>query len=74
MLYQVQRQCTAGAYRAIATFTTHEKAVAYLEEIAASSPKRLGQKPYDGGDKWQDSTNPHNVNRYRITTIEVDIL
>ena len=64
-MYQVQRQRTAGAYIAIKTCETHTEAVAYLANIAASTPSR----PYNGEDKWQDSKDVHNVNRYRIVPL-----
>jgi len=62
MLYQVQRQRTAGAYITIKTCGSHDEAVGYLSSIASEHP----EYPYKGGDKWQDSRNVHNVNRYRI--------
>ena len=65
MLYQVQRQRTAGAYITIKTCESHEQAVDYLGSIAAEHP----DYPYNGGDKWQDSKNVHNVNRYRIVQL-----
>lgn len=67
MLYQIQRQHTAGAYITIKTVLTHEEAVDFLANIAADTP----QYPYNGGDKWQDSKNVHNVNRYRIVGIQL---
>ena len=67
MLYQIQRQRTAGAYITIKTVTSHEEAVSYLAEIAAQTP----QYPYNGEDKWQDSKNVHNVNRYRIVGLQI---
>lgn len=67
MLYQIQRQRTAGAYITIKTVFTHNEAVAYLAGIAAEHPER----PYNGEDKWQDSKNVHNVNRYRIVELTV---
>ena len=67
MLYQVQRQHTAGAYITIKTCKTHEEAVCYLSSIATQTPDR----PYNGEDKWQDSSNCHNVNRYRIITLAI---
>ena len=68
MLYQVQRQRTAGAYITIKTCTNHEEAINYLAAIAAEeNPNR----PYRGEDKWQNSSDVHNVNRYRIVPLEV---
>lgn len=67
MLYQVQKQHTAGAYIAIKTALSHNEAVSYLAQIAAEHPER----PYHGEDKWQDSSNVHNVNRYRIVELTV---
>lgn len=66
MLYQVQRQRTAGAYIGIRVCGSHEEAVRYLRDIAAGYPDR----PYDGGDKWQTSNNVHNVDRYRIVPLQ----
>lgn len=63
MFYQLQEQHTAGAYIGIQIFKTHEEAVQHLAKIAAQeNPDR----PYNGGDKWQDSSDVHCVNRYRI--------
>ena len=68
MLYQLQRQRTAGAYITVQTFKTHNKAVKRLAEIAEQeNPNR----PYNGEDKWQNSSNVHNVNRYRIVPLEI---
>ena len=67
MLYQVQRQRTAGAYITIKTVLTHEEAVNFLADIASEKP----QYPYNGEDKWQDSKNVHNVNRYRIVGVQL---
>ena len=68
MLYQLQRQRTAGAYITIQTHKTHTEAVEHLARIALQeNPDR----PYDGGDKWQNSSNVHNVNRYRIVPLEI---
>lgn len=67
MAYQVQRQRTAGAYIALVTTNSHDEAVAFLANIAAQHPNR----PYKGEDKWQDSTNVHNVNRYRIVPLQI---
>lgn len=67
MLYQLQRQHTAGAYIGIQIFKTHEEAVQHLAKIAAQeNPNR----PYNGEDKWQNSSNVHNVNRYRIMPLQ----
>ena len=65
LLYQVQRQRTAGAYIGLKTYNTHEEAVEHLAKIAAEHP----EFPYNGENTWQDSNNKHNVNRYRIITI-----
>lgn len=68
MLYQLQRQRTAGAYITIQTHKTRAEAVGHLARIALQeNPDR----PYDGGDKWQNSSNVHNVNRYRIVPLEI---
>ncbi len=68
MLYQLQRQRTAGAYITIQTHKTHTEAVEHLTRIALEeNPDR----PYNGGDKWQNSSNVHNVNRYRIVPLEI---
>ena len=67
MLYQVQRQRAAGAYIGVKNCLSHEEAVDYIRSIAADYPNR----PYDGGDKWQTSSNVHNVDRYRIVTLEI---
>lgn len=68
MLYQLQRQRTAGAYITIQTHKTHAEAVEHLTRIALEeNPDR----PYDGGDKWQNSNNVHSVNRYRIVPLEI---
>lgn len=63
MLYQLQEQHTAGAYIGIQVFKTHEAAVQHLAKIAA---RENPDRPYNGGDKWQDSSDVHCVNRYRI--------
>ncbi len=67
MLYQIQRQRTAGAYITIKTVKTHEEAVAYLAKIARDNPLR----PYNGENKWQDSDDVHRVNRYRIVELQI---
>lgn len=67
MLYSLQRQRTAGAYITIKTCTTHEEAINILAEIASEYPNR----PYKGEDKWQTSSDVHNVTRYRIVPLEV---
>ena len=68
MTYLLQRQHTAGAYITIKSFTSHEKAVEHLAAIAETeNPGR----PYNGGDKWQNSNDVHNVNRYRIIPLNV---
>ena len=67
MIFQVQRQRTAGAYITLGTFTTHGAAVDELRRIAAQTP----EIPYDGGDRYQDSQNVHRVNRYRIVGISI---
>ena len=67
MLYQLQEQHTAGAYIGIQIFKTHEAAVKHLAKIAAQeNPNR----PYNGEDKWQNSSDVHCVNRYRIIPLE----
>lgn len=66
MLFQVQRQRTAGAYITLRTCKTHKEAVRYLGDIAAECP----DFPYNEGDKWKDSNNVHHCNRYRIIKVE----
>ena len=68
MLYQVQRQRTAGAYITVKTCTTHEEATNYLATIAA---RENPDRPYCGEDKWQNSSDVHNVNRYRIVPLNI---
>lgn len=65
-MFVLEHQRTAGAYRPVKHFITHEDAVAELAKIASKKPNR----PYNGGDKWQDSSDVHNVNRYRITEVK----
>ena len=66
ILYQLQEQHTAGAYIGIQIFKTHEEAVQHLAKIAAQeNPNR----PYNGEDKWQNSSDVHCVNRYRIVPL-----
>ena len=67
MLYQLQKQRTAGAYITIATYQSREDARQELARIAAQNP----DYPYNGGDKWQDNRNVHNVTRYRIVPLLV---
>lgn len=66
-MFALEHQRTAGAYRAVQHFRSHKAAVAALAKIAAQTPER----PYNGEDKWQDSNDTHNVNRYRITEIKL---
>lgn len=67
-VYQVQRQRTAGAYKALRSFKIYKQAVGYLSSIAKQTPSMK----YDGGDSWKDSNDIHNVNRYRIVKISID--
>ena len=67
MLYQVQRQRTAGAYITIKTCYSREEAVNYLANIAKDYPNR----PYKGEDKWQTGSNVHSVDRYRIVPLDI---
>ena len=68
LLYQLQLQRTAGAYITKKTYQTHEDAVAALAMIAMEENPR---RPYNGEDKWQNSSDVHNVNRYRIVPLEI---
>ena len=68
ILYNLQRQRTAGAYQTIKTYVSYAEAEEALIKIASQTP----HIPYTGKGVYKDSNNIHNVNRYRITETQIN--
>lgn len=69
-LWAVTRRNTVGPYREIGLYSSHDKAVDALKQVAKSFGKDY---PYDGGDTYQVGTSTHSNIRYRIESREVEL-